>query len=126
MPPTAPQPLPHHQEDVPFIRFRTDKARDRYRVIQHLRFVKERKFENDFEEFPEVNHQLVTRRWQLFNNLLGEGNENLAREFYAHAHRPKKSDPSTFACVVCSVNIDYSRNAWNSFLELPEVEHCVV
>jgi hypothetical protein len=126
MPPVAPQPRPHHQEDVPFIRFRTDAARARYRAIQHIRFVKERKFEKDFEDFPEVHHQLVTRKWQLFNNLIGEGNDTLVREFYAHAHRAKESDPFTFHCVVRSVDIKYSRNAWNGFLELPEVEHCVV
>jgi hypothetical protein len=99
---------------------------ERYRVIETLRFVKERKFENNFEDFVEVNHQLVTRGWQVFNNVLGDGNATLVREFYAHAHRTKTSIPYRFDCVVRGVRIDYSMDAWNRFLELQDVEHCVV
>jgi hypothetical protein len=99
---------------------------ERYRVIENLRFVKERKFENNFEDFAEVNHQLVTRGWQVFNNVLGEGNATLVREFYAHAHRTKTLVPYRFDCVVRGVRIDYSMDAWNRFLELQDVEHCVV
>jgi hypothetical protein len=99
---------------------------ERYRVIENLRFVKERKFENNFEDFAEVNHQLVTRGWQVFNNVLGEGNATLVREFYAHAHRAKTSEPYRFYCVVRGVKVDYSRDALNRFLELPDVERCEV
>jgi hypothetical protein len=62
----------------------------------------------------------------VFNDVLGEGNANLVWEFYAHAHRAKTLDPYHFACVVRGVNVDYSKDALNRFLELPDVERCEV
>jgi hypothetical protein len=99
---------------------------DRYRAIETNKFVPERKFENNFEDFPVVNQQLVNRGWTAFNNILGQGNDTLIREFFAHAHRDKETDAYPFKCVVRGVNVDYSAGALNQFLELPPVETCVV
>ncbi|KAK2391859.1 hypothetical protein QL285_065278 [Trifolium repens] len=130
-PPSSPPPqrqprgtIP--QENVPFQRFRTEKEADRYRVIATNKFVQERKFENNFEDFPEVNSQLVNRGWTTFNDLIGHGNDTLIREFFAHAHRAKETEPYHFVCVVRGVNVDYSARALNRFLGLPHVETCVV
>jgi hypothetical protein len=95
-------------------------------VIEHKKVVKERKFENNFQDFPEVNHQLVSRGWHMLINLIGEGNDRLSREFYAHANRAKDSDPYPSTCVVHGAQVDNSARALNQFLGLPHVENCVV
>jgi hypothetical protein len=68
----------------------------------------------------------MTRGWHVFNNILGDGNDTLAREFYANAHRSKESLPYTHGCVVRGVHIDYSATSLSRFLRLSDVDHCVV
>ncbi|KAK2390543.1 hypothetical protein QL285_064074 [Trifolium repens] len=123
VPPPAPQSRPHNQEAA---RFENDKAQEHHQAIQRFRFVKERQLANDFRDFAEVHLQLRTRGWLMFNNLLGDGNETLAREFYANAHRWKASLPYSHSCIVRGVRVAYSAASLSRFLGLPDVDHCVV
>ncbi|KAK7302113.1 hypothetical protein RJT34_12993 [Clitoria ternatea] len=112
----------HTVEGFDGFRFRDSKAAQDYEnKFKHRGVIRDRALVLDEENCSNfsVKVALIEKGWQFFNENLGDGYQELTREFYANLRTHSIEDKFPFSSFLKGVTIPLTGHILNKLLEVP-------